>query len=208
MRRLKFRDPAAEAAKEERREDRKLRKREREKERERRRSAKRSRRQGGSKRSRRRRDSGGGSDSGSRSQSRSRSRSRSASRSSGEEGHDGGRQVDEIKAFLSQPTVREQPVEKIRAYLQKTLQLSDAQCDAALAQAGLGATAAQDRDERTSSFAEGERVKYRHADGAEEEVVVVSVDSNVPAGEPPMVAVRMSSGGTRDTVLERLSKLR
>ena len=51
-------------------------------------------------------------------------------------------------------------------------------------------------------------MKYRHADGAEEEVVVVSVDANVPAGEPPMVAVRMSSGGTRDTVLERLSKLR
>ena len=205
MRRLKFRDPAAEAAKEERREDRKLRKREREKERERRRSAKRSRRQGGSKRSRRRRDSGGGSDSGSRSQSRSRSRSRSASRSSGEEEGQEGRQAHEIKAFLAQPTVREQPVEKIRAYLQKTLQLSDAQCDAALAQAGLGA---QGRDERTSSFAEGERVKYRHADGAEEEVVVVSVDANVPAGEPPMVAVRMSSGGTRDTVLERLSKLR
>ena len=50
--------------------------------------------------------------------------------------------------------------------------------------------------------------KHQYADGAEEEVVVVSVDANVPAGEPPMVAVRMSSGGTRDTVLERLSKLR
>jgi hypothetical protein len=59
----------------------------------------------------------------------------------------------------------------------------------------------------STPFAEGERVLYRGRDGAEEEVVVASVYTNVAHGEEPFVAVRMNSGNVRDTTFARLRKL-
>lgn len=59
----------------------------------------------------------------------------------------------------------------------------------------------------STPFAEGERVIYCGQDGQEQEVVIVSVDTNVASGEEPFVAVRMPSGSVRDTTFARLREV-
>eukprot|EP01050_Picozoa_sp_SAG11_P011391 SAG11_NODE_1205_length_5529_cov_6.569797_1_plen_488_part_00 len=53
-------------------------------------------------------------------------------------------------------------------------------------------------------FQVGERVIYRGGDGVPHRVKVAQYSSNVPAGEEPMVAVRLPDGTIRDTLLSRL----
>eukprot|EP01052_Picozoa_sp_SAG31_P055472 SAG31_NODE_15333_length_760_cov_0.726172_1_plen_97_part_10 len=55
-------------------------------------------------------------------------------------------------------------------------------------------------------FEVGQRVIYRGSDGVPQRVTIAQYSTNVPAGEEPMVAVRLPDGTVRDTVLSRLCR--
>ena len=54
-------------------------------------------------------------------------------------------------------------------------------------------------------YSEGDTVLYSGRDGSEQMVTVSAVNTNVPLGEEPMVAVQMPDGSVRDTVLNRMA---